>query len=428
MLSSTTSLTSTNVDNQKLRQKMSSSLSGKKTPSEYIRAMKKMAESRGGKLVSSKWEGSSIAYEFVDATNHTFASDYTNVMRGRWSPHEGKISEPLCRQVLEHLFESEFPSTRSIILPEHNGTDYAWELDGYCEDKKIAFEYQGHPCHWNPEDPNYDKTSKRDAQKLIICERLGITLVQIPAFTKGNIWAKDRVYQHVLSSVEQTYANNNLSPPILNASPFEPDFTCLNKGIKQLEQLRQDAALYGLTVKEPNYPYPEYRFTMLDEHGVLMQRSHRSLQKRKRLDFLMLQSIAQEHGCLLLESDFKGGKTQHRLKTPHGEITISGDTIKNNFPSNIKTYIGKKHNARLQRLMQGGMSSATQSIQGLLDTMAFHGITPSPKSQELLNQLQTWVPPGKAVARTEIQMTEKLMATCEVGCARMQDLGVSYQL
>lgn len=355
--------------------------------------MQKMAQSRGGQLLSTAWAGSSAQYEFRDATDHVFTSDYSNVMRGRWSPHEGKISEPLCRQVLEHLFKGDFPTSRSVLLPEHNGTDFAWELDGFCAEKSMAFEYQGHPCHWNPEDPAYEKTFERDAQKRVLCDNLGITLIQIPAFTKGSIWADDRVYQHVLAAVKSTYEERGEPLPAMNPEPFEPDFSCLNKGIKQLEQLRQDAALYGFTVKDTNYPYPEFRFTLTDTDGVTIERSHRALQKKKRLDFLMLQTIASENGCTLMETDYKGPKAQHALSTPHGDITMSGETIKTRFPSSIKTYIGKKHNARLQRLATGALtapSASMQSLQGLLSTMRYHGIEPSPKSLELLNRVQTW--------------------------------------
>ena len=383
---------STGLSNVRLNT-ASSFASSKKSPKEYLKAMQKMAESRGGKLVSTSWQGSTAQYEFRDATDHTFTSDYSNVMRGRWSPHEGKISEPLCRQVLEHLFEDDFPSTRSVLLPEHNGTEFAWELDGYCEQKRLAFEYQGHPGHWNPEDPNYEKTSQRDAQKKVLCDDLGITLIQIPAFTKGSIWAQDRIYQHVLAAVQDTFAQRQEAMPTMNAAAFEPDFTCLNKGIKQLEQLRQDAALYGLTVKDTNYPYPEFRFTMTDAEGNTVQRSHRAIQKKKRLDFLMLQTIASENGCELMETDYKGPKAQHHLSTPHGEITMSGETMKLRFPSSIKGYVAQKHNKRLQRLATGALaqpSVSMQSLQGLLSTMRYHGIAPSPKSVELMGKIEAW--------------------------------------
>lgn len=384
----------TSADATPVRPKVASSFaSSKKSPREYLKAMQKMAESRGGKLVSTAWQGSAAQYEFRDATDHAFTSDYSNVMRGRWSPYEGKISEPLCRQVLEHLFEGDFPSTRSVLLPEHNGTEFAWELDGYCEEKRLAFEYQGHPCHWNPEDPNYEKTSQRDAQKKVLCDELGITLIQIPPFTKGSIWAQDRIYQHVLAAVSDTFAQRQEPAPAMNAAAFEPDFTCLNKGIKQLEQLRQDAALYGFTVKDTNYPYPEFRFTMTDAEGNTVQRSHRAIQKKKRLDFLMLQTIASENGCELMETDYKGPKAQHQLSTPHGDITMSGETMKLRFPSNIKTYVGQKHNKRLQRLATGALaqpSVSMQSLQGLLSTMRYHGIEPSPKSTELLGKIEAW--------------------------------------
>lgn len=376
------------------RQKLAGSLvSSKKSPREYLKAMQKMAESRGGKLVSTSWAGSTGQYEFRDATDHVFTSDYANVMRGRWSPHEGKISEPLCRQVLEHLFKGDFPTSRSVLLPEHNGTDFAWELDGFCPEKSMAFEYQGHPCHWNPDEPTYEKTSRRDAQKMTLCDELGITLIQIPAFTKGSIWADDRVYQHVLAAIKQTYAQRNEPLPELNTEPFEPDFTCLNKGIKQLDQLRQDAALYGFTVKDTNYPYPEFRFTMTDEAGETIQRSHRAIQKKKRLDFLMLQAVAADNGCTLMDTDYKGAKAQYTLSTPHGEITMSGDTIRTKFPSSIKGYVSQKHNKRLQRLATGALAAPTasmQSLQGLLSTMRYHGIEPSPRSVELLQGVNAW--------------------------------------
>lgn len=355
--------------------------------------MQKVAEGRGGKLMSTSWEGRTAQYEFRDATEHVFSSDYANVMRGRWSPHEGKISEPLCRQVVEHLFKGEFPTSRNVLLPEHNGSDFAWELDGFCAERKMAFEYQGHPCHWNPDDPTFDKTSQRDAQKKSLCDHLGITLIQIPAFTKGSIWAEDRVYQHVLSAVRQTFAERGESMPEVNPEPFEPDFTCLNKGVKQLDQLKRDAALYGYTVSNTTYPYPEFRFTMTSSAGDIVQRSHSAIQKKKRLDFLMLRTIASENGCTLMDTDYKGAKAQHVLSTPHGEITMSGETMTTRFPASIKTYVGQKHNKRLQRLATGALTAPTasmQSLQGLLSTMRYHGIEPSPKSLELLGSVQTW--------------------------------------
>ena len=352
-----------------------------------------MAEGRGGKLVSTSWKGRTAQYEFRDATEHVFSSEYANVMRGRWSPHEGKISEPLCRQVVEHLFKEEFPTSRNVLLPEHNGSDFAWELDGFCAEKSMAFEYQGHPCHWNPEDPTFEKTSQRDAQKKLLCNRLGITLIQIPAFTKGSIWAEDRVYQHVLSAVRQTFSERREPMPKVNPELFEPDFTCLNKGIKQLSQLKRDAALYGYTVSNTTYPYPEFRFTITNAAGDIMQRSHSAIQKKKRLDFLMLRTIASENGCMLLDNDYKGSKASYALSTPHGEITMSSETMLARFPASIKTYVGQKHNKRLQRLATGALTTPTacmQSLQGLLSTMRYHGIEPSPKSLDLLESVQTW--------------------------------------
>lgn len=59
------------------------------------------------------------------------------------------------------------------------------ELDGYCEELKLAFEYQELQHFENMEyfhrnEDSFQKQQERDKKKIKLCEDNGITLVEIP--------------------------------------------------------------------------------------------------------------------------------------------------------------------------------------------------------------------------------------------------------
>lgn len=95
----------------------------------------------------------------------------------------GLKSEPLCRKIFEELG---FPMVkiRPSWLRWRSG--YPLELDGYNEEKKIAFEYQGaqhyfyNPRfhHNGPED--LEDLQERDRFKVKVCSERGIQLICVP--------------------------------------------------------------------------------------------------------------------------------------------------------------------------------------------------------------------------------------------------------
>lgn len=56
--------------------------------------------------------------------------------------------------------------TREIITKDLTNSKN-WELDGYCPNLNIAFEYQGYPSHWDVSQ-KYNKVSLRDKLKNIV--------------------------------------------------------------------------------------------------------------------------------------------------------------------------------------------------------------------------------------------------------------------
>jgi hypothetical protein len=103
-------------------------------------------------------------------------SDHT---KGRGCPKCKCKSEQNVREIFEKIFEKEFMKIR--ISSEH---DTYYELDGYNEELKLAFEYQGEQ-HYT--ELYYDKNKDdllrrqlRDQIKLMLCKRMGIKLIVIP--------------------------------------------------------------------------------------------------------------------------------------------------------------------------------------------------------------------------------------------------------
>ena len=95
----------------------------------------------------------------------------------------GLKSEPLCRKIFEELLGTPFPKMRPKWLQ--------WicplELDGYNEEKKLAFEYQGvqhekYDPHFHRNGPDDFKDQvDRDNFKAKKCEERGILLFIIPS-------------------------------------------------------------------------------------------------------------------------------------------------------------------------------------------------------------------------------------------------------
>jgi len=88
--------------------------------------------------------------------------------------------ERICRKYFEEIFEQKFPKIRPKWLKSDK---YPLELDGYCENLKLAFEYQGiqhyESGHFNDSKDDLNKRNKIDDLKIEICKNNNISLIQI---------------------------------------------------------------------------------------------------------------------------------------------------------------------------------------------------------------------------------------------------------
>ena len=99
-------------------------------------------------------------------------------------PKRESKGEAISRDVLESIYGVPFPRVRPnwLVNPE---TGRNMELDGYNDDLKIAFEYNGiqhykSDHHFNKSYEHFLAQVRRDNLKVDICDSLGVYLITIP--------------------------------------------------------------------------------------------------------------------------------------------------------------------------------------------------------------------------------------------------------
>lgn len=140
-----------------------------KSDDEHLLELDNCAKKRGGRLLSKKWEGLYFEYEFIDIMGDIFKKNGGSIKAGHWKK-EGLIAEECCRQAMQYIFNKTFKSTRKILTSKIVNRTRPLELDGYNEELKIAFEYQGHQSHWDQNNKNYHKILIIDNIKIDVCE------------------------------------------------------------------------------------------------------------------------------------------------------------------------------------------------------------------------------------------------------------------
>jgi len=151
--------------------------------------VKEIASQRGGKLVSTEYINNSTKLQWMCSQGHTFEADVKHVMtRNQWCPKcHTYLTEELCRFIFENLFNVEFPKIKPEFL-KYNQTRL--ELDGYNENLKLAYEYNGRQhyeiCEYKRTQQDVDHQKEMDKFKLDKCVENNIKLIIIP-FTVTKI-------------------------------------------------------------------------------------------------------------------------------------------------------------------------------------------------------------------------------------------------
>lgn len=143
-----------------------------------IHDMNEIAASRGGKCLSARYINSRTKLKWQCSEKHEWEACPKIITTGSWCPHCRKsIGEHKCRFIFEKLFGIEFKTTKKV-LPNK------WELDGYNDELKLAFEYNGeqHYHQINKWHRNRNTLMHRqyiDKEKKKACNNKNIKLITI---------------------------------------------------------------------------------------------------------------------------------------------------------------------------------------------------------------------------------------------------------
>ncbi len=138
----------------------------------------------GGKCLSIDYLNNLDNLKFQCEKGHIFYESWADVKYSmRWckecAPNR-LIGETLTRMILEHLLTTKLPSTYLRTMGR-------LQLDGYCNELKVAFEYQGYQhytkgSYFHNNADEYKKQQARDSQKKLLCKDNGITLIEVFEF------------------------------------------------------------------------------------------------------------------------------------------------------------------------------------------------------------------------------------------------------
>lgn len=153
-------------------------------PAEKLQAeLRELVQARGGIIdfgaVGYLGATKRRAYSITGDCGHEWMARTDHIREGRWCPQCTMKGERETRLTFENLTGRKFPKTRSALGCQ-------LELDGFCDEIGVAFEYQG-IRHYEVI-PNLPGSSaealadqqKRDIRKKELCDEKWITLIEIP--------------------------------------------------------------------------------------------------------------------------------------------------------------------------------------------------------------------------------------------------------
>lgn len=142
---------------------------------------------RGYTFISGKYVNNSSKLLIQCKNGHQFNMTFGNFNNGQNCPFCkcARINEQECRMLFEKITNCSFPSSRPLFL--RFGRRNPLELDGYCQELSLAFEYDG---------PSHSKNlfglktlkeqQKRDTIKDALCKINNIYLIRIPHTIKDK--------------------------------------------------------------------------------------------------------------------------------------------------------------------------------------------------------------------------------------------------
>lgn len=143
--------------------------------------MQTVATSRGGRFCSETYRGDARNHTWQCVEGHQWEATPNRILRGGWCPVCSKgVSERTVRFLFEKLFQRPFPTLKPKWLINRRGA--RMELDGFCAELGLAFEYQGiqhfqFNKRFHNDKEEFIRRVEDDRTKRELCEEHGVKLI-----------------------------------------------------------------------------------------------------------------------------------------------------------------------------------------------------------------------------------------------------------
>ena len=163
-----------------------------------------IAKKNNGKCLSNEYINNYTKMKWQCNKGHIWEASLNSIQQKHWCPKcNTNKTEKQVRKIFETKFNKQFPTVRPDFL-KNPATGYNLELDGYCEELKLAFEYDGEQ-HYHDFTFRFQKNKtlkeikKRDELKNKLCKEHGIVLIRIP------YWKKDDLEGYIFRQFSRRY-------------------------------------------------------------------------------------------------------------------------------------------------------------------------------------------------------------------------------
>ena len=288
-----------------------------------IRDMQALALNKGGKCLSKKYVIGTEKLTWQCAEGHVWTALPVNIRHHSWCPiciKFGRMSEQICRTTFEQIFNMRFPKVKPVWLVNVRGN--RMELDGFCQELNLAFEYQGEQHYeigpFTRDEKALQTRKADDLQKLQLCKANGISLVVIK-------------YNQDLRELPKLIRNFSIKNRIdLREADFEKDidFNKIHSHKTRITEMREIAREKGGKCLSKKYVRGTEKLTWQCAEGHIWRATATNVKNKNRwcpkcakntpLTIDDMRMIAKERGGQCLSGEYVNSQTKLKWQCANG--------------------------------------------------------------------------------------------------------------
>lgn len=260
-----------------------------------LQELNQLAQSRGVQFI-----GSETRYEWKCRNSHVWIARPHVIKNGKTCPvcFAGIGKEEKCRFVFEQLTGKTFCKTRKALG--------GLELDGYCKELDMAFEYQGQQHYkehfWHSKNQSFSQQKERDKEKTRLCQELGIRKINIPYYECKN----NSMIANYISKRLEIYKNI--------------DWSKFTGGLSQFEKLIKIASKHNFECLSESYLGATTKLSWKCQHGHIWASTPANIKsgygcpycsRKAKKTMNDMHDLAQSRGFSFLSVEYTNVMTKH---------------------------------------------------------------------------------------------------------------------